>query len=84
MYTGSTMCFAGLALTECSAAGLLLTLLVHVMYKVGGQPARARRHAGPASGPDARAHTQLAEAFEGPFTAKIYAERDSARKAKAA
>eukprot|EP00736_Rhodelphis_marinus_P014241 Rmarinus@m.20051 len=34
MYTGSTLCFAGLALYKASPAGLFLTGLVHVTYRV--------------------------------------------------
>jgi phosphatidylethanolamine N-methyltransferase len=34
MYVGSTMCFAATALWYSSPAGLLLTLLVHIVYAV--------------------------------------------------
>jgi uncharacterized membrane protein YagU involved in acid resistance len=34
MYVGSTMCFAATALWYSSPAGLLLTLLVHIVYTI--------------------------------------------------
>ncbi|ORX58948.1 phospholipid methyltransferase [Hesseltinella vesiculosa] len=51
MYTGSTLSFLATALWYASPAGLLLTFVVHVVYRV-------------------------ALAFEGPFTAQIYANKD--------
>ncbi|KAF8671955.1 Phosphatidyl-N-methylethanolamine N-methyltransferase [Rhizoctonia solani] len=41
MYVGSTMCFAATALWYSSPAGLLLTLLVHIVYSI------ALRYEGP-------------------------------------